>query len=214
MVRESLDPASRNWNIVNDPASADGIMAPDGSGYGANAVEANARVGTGGASAAWSINANPVPDYPNAWVRLTRVGNILSAYTSTDGVSWALHAVTDPSTNGDMTVLSNVVYVGICATAHNNDGVGTDPSLLKYLNTMDFDNYTSSYAFVAEIVLTTPRVVGSNIVITWAPAVGRLLSSPAITGPTVDWLPVAGGTGGSATIPLTGAPVFFRVVNP
>jgi hypothetical protein len=212
MVRETLDPASRDWNIVNDPASADGIEAPDNSGYGANAVEANARVGTGGASAAWSINANPVPDYPNAWVRLTRVGNILSAYYSTDGTSWTLHAATDPSTNGDMTALPSVVYVGICATAHNNDGVGTDPSLLKYVNTMDFDNYTSSYVPVQTITINAPQRVGSNLTITWTPAVGRLLASPALSGAAVDWVQV--GTGGSASVPITGTAQFFRVANP
>jgi hypothetical protein len=212
MVRETLDPASRDWNIVNDPAAADGIEAPDNSGYGANAVEANARVGTGGASAAWSINANPVPDYPNAWVRLTRVGNILSAYYSTDGTSWTLHAVTDPSTNGDMTALPSVVYVGICATAHNNDGVGTDPSLLKYLATMDFDNYTSTYVPVQTITINAPQRVGSNLTITWTPAVGRLLASPALSGAAVDWVQV--GTGGSASVPITGTAQFFRVANP
>jgi hypothetical protein len=214
MVRETLEAGSRNWNIINDPASADGIAAPDGSGSGANAVECNARIVTAGASAGWAFNANPVPAYPNAWVRLTRTGSLLSAYYSADGTSWTLQATNDPALVGDMTALPAAVYVGICTTAHNNDAVGTDPSLLQYLNIVDYDNYNSSYVAVPAIKLAAPRVVGNNVTITWAPNVGHLLASPATAGPNVDWQPVTGGTGGSVTIPLTSTPMFFRVVNP
>jgi hypothetical protein len=214
MVRETLEAGSRNWNIINDPASADGIAAPDGSGSGANAVECNARIVTAGASAGWAFNANPVPAYPNAWVRLTRTGSLLSAYYSADGTSWTLQATNDPALVGDMTALPAAVYVGICTTAHNNDPVGTDPSLLQYLNIVDYDNYNSSYVAVPAIKLAAPRVVGNNVTITWAPNVGHLLASPATAGPAVNWQPVTGGTGGSVTIPLTSTPMFFRVVNP
>jgi len=57
-------------------------------------------------------------------------------------------------------------------------------------------------------------VSGKNITITWAPNVGHLLASPAVTGPGVEWQPVPGGTGGSVTLPMTATPTFFRVVNP
>ena len=113
-----------------------------------------------------------------------------------------------------MTALPAVVYVGICTTAHNNDVLGTDPSQLQYLNIADYDNYNSSYVAVPAIKLAAPRVVGNNVTITWAPNVGHLLASPATAGPNVNWQPVTGGTGGSVTIPLTGTPMFFRVVNP
>lgn len=210
MVRESLDPGSRNWNIINDPASADGIGAPDGSGLGANAVECNARVAFTGVSSNWAFNANPVPAYPNAWVRLTRVGSLLSAYYSTDGINWTLHATNDPTLVGDMTNLPPAVYVGICTTAHNNDTPGASP--LLYLNTVDYDNYNSS--FVGLPKLKALVTAGNNITITWTPAVGRLLASPAVAGPNVDWQPVTGGTGGSVTIPIGGGARFFKVVNP
>jgi len=210
MVRETLDANSRNWNIINDPSSLDGIEAIDGSGTGANAVECNARVNPGDVSANWAINPNPAPNYPNAWVRLKRTGDVLSAFYSTNGTSWTLQAIQDPSTNAaDAAPLTNVVYVGLCATAHDNDAAGTDPSLLKYVNTADYDNYNSSYA--AATVLTA-KVTGSNITITWIPTAGQLLASPALAGPNVNWQPA--GTGGSVTIPITGSSMFFKVSTP
>ncbi len=212
MVRETLDAASRNWNIINDPASADGIGAPDGSGTGANQVEANARVSTGGASGGWTLNGNPVPAYPNAWVRLKRVGDLLSAYTSTNGVDWTLHATNSPSLVGDLTPLPSVVYVGICTTAHNNDSPGTDPSLLKYVNIVDYDNYNSSY--VASSPAATLRIVqtdSTHVSISWTPAGGRLLASPVL-GSGANWQSL--GTANPTVVTLTGGSQYFRVANP
>ncbi len=79
MVRETLEPFSRNWNVVNTPLASDGIMAPDNSGYGSSAVECNTRNITGGDSAGWDSNRGAPSAYPNAWVRLTRVGDVLKA---------------------------------------------------------------------------------------------------------------------------------------
>ena len=212
MVRETLDAGSRNWNIVNDPASADGILAPDGSGPGANAVECNARVSLNGSSAGWGFNGAPVPAYPNAWVRLKRVGDLLSAYSSTNGTSWTLLATNTPSQVGDLTPLPSTVYIGICTTAHNNDPYGSDP--LLYLNTASYDNYNSSYVAAPPGVVLSASHTGNNITVTWTPNTGHLESSPALSGAGLNWQPVSGGTGGTATIPVTGSGMFFRVVTP
>ena len=213
MIRETLDAGSRNWNIINDPAASDGINAPDNSGYGANAVECNARNSTNGATAAWDFNPRPVPAYPNAWVRLKRTGNLLSAFYSTNGTSWTLQATNDPTQVGDKTALPSVVYVGLCTTAHNNDAVGTAPGDLLYVNTVDYDNYNSSYVATSSApAVLAATVAGNQITVTWTPNVGRLLASPALTGPNVNWQQV--GTGGSVTLPTTGSSMFFQVVNP
>jgi hypothetical protein len=214
MVRETLAAGSRDWNIVNDPVSSDGINAPDGSGFGANAVECNTRNTTGGSSGGWNFNSSPVPAYPNAWVRLKRAGNLLSAFYSTNGTSWTLQATNDPTTVGDMTALPAVVYVGICTTAHNNDALGTDPTQLLYLNIADYDNYNSSYVYVAGTPVLTAKVVGNQLNITWTPNVGHLVASPALTGPNVNWQSVTGGTGGSVSVPISGSAMFFKVSNP
>jgi hypothetical protein len=213
MVRETLDNNSRDWNIINDPASADGIMAPDGSGYGANAIECNMRTNTSEASGTWTgANVGGVPAYPNAWVRITRTNNILTAYFSTNNTaSWTKAATLDVTTAGSGAPLVDPLYVGVCATAHNNDAIGTAPDQLRFMAYMDFDSYNSSYVYVAPttVTLNKPIVAGSNVTITWTPGnLGTLMASPVL-GPNAAWVSV--GTGGSVTLPMTTGSRFFKV---
>ena len=170
MVRETLDADSRDWNIITSPTQ------------GVNDIEANARVGTGGATAGWENSgfSRPAPTYPNTWLRLKRAGGIVSVYNSKDGANWNLQAIQNPATNGDMTPLPSVVYVGLCTTAHNNDASGTDPSMLQYMNTADYVNYNSSYVYVPGAPVLTASVVAGQLHITWTPVVGHLVSSPAL----------------------------------
>ncbi len=204
MVRETLDAGSRDYNIITSPTP------------GINDIEANARAGTGAATGGWETNGyhRPAPTYPNTWVRLKRASGIVSAYNSTDGVNWNLQAIQNPATNGDMTPLPSVVYVGLCTTAHNNDPGGTDPSMLQYVNTANYDNYNSSYVYVPGAPVLTASVVAGQLHITWTPVVGHLVSSPALTGPNVNWQSVSGGTGGSVTVPIGSGDLFFKVSNP
>jgi len=224
MVRETLDPfslfpltagTSRNWNIVNDPVTSDGIAAVDGTGYGANTIECNCRTNAGDASKSWETGTAWPPAYPNAWVRLARVGTVLNAYASTDGASWTLLASADPTTNSPTsTPLPSVVYVGISTSAHHNDTVGVTP--LLYVDTAVYDNF-GDFVPVQTITMGKPvRGVGT-ITFTWTPTgVGTLYSSPALTGPNEDWEPVTNGTGtaGNITVPIGSGPLFFRVHNP
>jgi hypothetical protein len=211
MVREDLTSGSRNWNIVNDPTSADGIPAQDGNGNGANAIECNARLATSVASnTGWDNIPRPVPTYPNAWVRLKRVGQTLSAFSSSNNVTWVRNAYTDWSTNA--VAMPATLYVGICCTSHNNDAPTADPPLHYY--TASFANYNSSY--VASTAPSQPSlsasISGGNIVISWAPTGGTLQSTTAL-GAGATWSTV--GTANPATISLSGAGAkFFRVVTP
>lgn len=212
MVRETLDLSSRNWNIVNDPASADGIMAPDGSGFGANDVECNMRDTVNGASGGWrNLAGNTVPPYPNAWVRLKRTGNLLEAFASANGLSWNRLAAYDTGTNVNG-ALPSVAYLGLCTTAHNNDTPGQVPPYttpLKYYNTVEYANYTSSYIPPAHLSVVYS---GGNVIISWTPNLGHLEASPAISGPGVNWQNI--GSVNPATLPIGVGPRFFRVVNP
>jgi len=212
MVRETLDASSRNWNIVNDPASADGINAPDGSGPGANAVECNMRDTFGGASGGWNnLGGGVVPAYPNAWVRLKRTGDLLEAFSSPNGANWTRLAAYNTGTNVNGS-LTNVAYVGLCTTAHNNDPGGQIPPYnppLRYYNNAEYANYTSSYIPPAQLSVVRS---GANVIISWTPNVGHLEASPAIAGPSVNWQTV--GSVNPATIPIAAGQRFFRVVNP
>ncbi|HKQ39135.1 MAG TPA: immunoglobulin domain-containing protein, partial [Verrucomicrobiae bacterium] len=60
---------------------------------GDNAYHATFRSSTGGATAAWLGGSDKagVP-LPNAWIRLTRAGDIFTAYCGTNGTDWQLYA--------------------------------------------------------------------------------------------------------------------------
>jgi hypothetical protein len=212
MVREDLTAGSRNWCVINDPASSDRIMAPDNSGYGANLVEANMRQTAGGTTSGWLTSPSPVPAYPNAWLRIKRTisgtNDVLTGYASTNGVDWVQIASYDTSTNASG-VLSNVVLVGICTSAHNNDVTTTTP---VYYNTAEYADYTSSYVPSTPATLSVSRS-GTSVIVSWTPAGGHLESSPAIAGASVNWQPVLPNNN-PATNSIGVGSLFFRVVNP
>jgi hypothetical protein len=53
------------------------------------------------------------PAYPNVWVRLTRVGNLFTAYYGTDGTNW--------TTTGSVTLanMPSTVFLGMALSANN-----------------------------------------------------------------------------------------------
>ncbi len=157
----------------------------------------------------------PPPSYPNAWLRLKRTisgtNDVLDGYYSTNGISWVHATSYNVATNA--TPLTNVVYVGICTTAHNNDVVSDPPpSPFLYYNTAEYAGYNSSFVPSAPQAVLTISRSGANVNISWTPAGGHLESSPAIGGPGVNWQNV--GTANPASVPIGSAPQFFRVVNP
>jgi hypothetical protein len=208
MLREDLTPQSRNWNIVNDPTSADGINAIDSSGTGANTVESNCRSTNGFDSVSWATGPATIPAYPNAWVRLKRTGQLLQSFWSSNAVQWVQQAAADISTNASGP-LTPSLYVGICCTAHDNNLVTA--TTLNYYYTASFAGYNSAYVAPTNIVSPTlsAAVSGGNIVISWSPTGGTLQSSSDL-GSGAAWTPV--GVPNPATVPISGAARFFRVI--
>jgi len=203
MVRETLDANSREWCIVNEPLAADG---------GANRIDTGVRDTTGGSSVNWSIGSLPAPSYPNAWLQLKRTisstNDLLDGYYSTNGTVWVHATSYNIATNA--TPLANVVMVGICTTAHNNDVVSSPaPSSFLYYNTAEYADYTSSY-IEAVPQLYAPVISGGNLQVTWANG-GHLEASPVL-GPGANWQTI--GTASPAVIPIGKTNQFFRVVRP
>jgi Lamin Tail Domain len=94
MARETLDPASRFAAALATPSMAGCFF------------EWRDR------AAALASTAGRFPvNYPNTWLRLQRVGNVLSGFASYDGQSW--NALGSASL-----ALSNQVYVGLAASSH------------------------------------------------------------------------------------------------
>lgn len=134
------------------------------------------------------------PPYPNAWVRITRVGNVFTAYRSVDGVNWSQRAQVDFSGSP----FPDQVYAGIAATAHNNNA--------SVFTVAEFDNF--SITPVVAMPTLSVTVSGSNIVISWDTTTGagfNLMSS----GDLATWVPVitsvvVNGSTSSVTVPATG----------
>jgi hypothetical protein len=106
VIRETLNPDSRNVHYFAEPPTQTG---------GRDIYDAGQRPATAQQTVAWSGgngNTNGLPaGIPNAWIRIKRVGDIFTAYRSSNGVDWI---ETTRHTMG----FSNTVYVGLAATAH------------------------------------------------------------------------------------------------
>ena len=56
---------------------------------GAQDWELNRRLDTGGQTTGANMTgANSIPQYPNAWCRIRRVGQTFTCFRSDDGVNW------------------------------------------------------------------------------------------------------------------------------
>jgi len=95
MVRASVDPGAQ---------FADVLVTPD---HGAEFQHRDAAAGE-------TQTTDQVPSAAPYWVRMTRVGNLLTGFVSQDGVNWA--------ERGHATIaLTPDVLIGLCVTSHKND---------------------------------------------------------------------------------------------
>jgi hypothetical protein len=187
MLRGSLDPASRSIRLVELPAgpTRDGEM-------GANRYHFMNRDIRGGSLDIWYAcqnSWNPESNLlPNTWLRLTRRGNIFTAYRGSHGFflnAFSQIAVTNP--------YPDRVYVGLITTSENNapgmstvahyhdyrlidlapikDHVVTEGSLLTL--TVPVIEYDSGQALTFSLGGNPPlgAAIDSNTgVFTWTPA--------------------------------------------
>ncbi|HEY5909760.1 MAG TPA: hypothetical protein VJA21_04060 [Verrucomicrobiae bacterium] len=206
---------SRNWTVVNDPK--DIPMLSDGNG--ANEVECGYRYASTNVGTAtwWPEPFNRIvvyrPQYPNAWLRLKRVGQVLTSYAGNDGINWWKTAETTVTANtNNPTALPDAMFVGVCATAHHNPtAVSTDPVWYNYAS---LDNYNSSYTGGNIVggpgtVVFTGTQQGADLVLNWTfPGTVQLQWSADLINwnnftPMVSTPPV--------TVPMTQAKAFYRV---
>jgi hypothetical protein len=143
------------FQFVYQPLTGDGQVVARVTGIGATDAWAKAGVmvrsglTAGAANAAVVVSAGsgvsfqrrqttgggtqytPVAGTAPTWVKLTRSGNTVSAYRSSDGATWILMGT-------DSVTLGTTVYVGLAVTSHKN-GV---------LTTGTFDNVAVSAAIL------------------------------------------------------------------
>jgi len=99
MIRETLTPGSKHAFMCLTP------------GNGASFQSRNA---TGGSS----LNANTTGPVAPYWVKVTRVGNVFTGYTSANGTTW--------TKIGQQTItMTKGVYIGLAVTSHNDGALST-----------------------------------------------------------------------------------------
>lgn len=105
MIRESMTPGSRHALAFTTPTGA-------GNGYGM----------------VWRLTNNAATNYaggpglsaaPNNWVRLVRVGDLLTSYTSSNGTAWTLMSSTT------LSGLPSTLHVGLALTASTTGSLAT-----------------------------------------------------------------------------------------
>ena len=102
MLRQSLSPGS---------AHAFMLVTPEGSTKG---LAFQRRTTTDGASTNTGGGDGAAP----VWVRLTRSGNLITAYRSTDGVAWT-------TVGSDIIPMAATIYAGLAVNSHNAGALAT-----------------------------------------------------------------------------------------
>jgi regulation of enolase protein 1 (concanavalin A-like superfamily) len=109
-----------------DPWAKAGLMIRDGSAAGAVNAYVALTPSNGftfqwrstAASTSFSVAGPASNTAPNNWVRLTRSGTLVTAYTSANGTAWTQVGTTTLS-------MASTVSVGLAVTSHNNAALGT-----------------------------------------------------------------------------------------
>jgi fibronectin type 3 domain-containing protein len=94
MARASLDPSSPEVSVTASP------------GQGYRFKYRNTQAG-----ATTSLTTSGATNYPNVWLRLTRVGNVLTGYFSPDGSNWT-------SAGSISLAFNDPLYLGLAAAAN------------------------------------------------------------------------------------------------
>jgi len=148
------------------------------------------------------------PEYPNAWMRLQRVGQMFTGYRGNDGVTWTEVGTYTffndvDGTGFDGTMPTNV-FVGLFYGPEfgNNgtkDGVGHSAHVR-------FHSYGDFGVIPATPAINSVTLAGGNVTITYSG--GTLQSTTSLVGPIV-WTDE--GSTGTFTGPVTSAEKYFRV---
>ena len=164
----------------------------------------HSRATTGGSTA--TVNGTAAP-FAATWVRLVRVGNVITASRSTDGVSW--------TTVGSVTVsMSSTVYIGLLSSAANaaklNVARFTNVSLTGTLNAPETLNGLAAPTGVA-----IQQGGGLSFVVSWQPVTGATGYAIERSSNGVDFTSVFTAASSATSWTNTGLPgamrYFYRV---
>ncbi|MCW5559830.1 MAG: hypothetical protein KIT22_18590, partial [Verrucomicrobiae bacterium] len=177
MARETLDPGSRNVQIVVYSNQRNWTATQRAATDGASSVLAGN----------WRINWPQEALYPNVWVRLKRSGQTFTTYGSNDGRVWT--QIGDPVTPDP--AYPDTIYAGMRTTPVEVEVPGSS-GFAQYRN---YGPFIESSVPVLTVILTS----SAELTISWPQAGSEgfeLQSSPSLAGETwssVEVTPVTDG---------------------
>ena len=128
----------------------------------------------------WTASTSDTVPY---WLRLTRSGNLFSAYGSTDGISWTL-------AGSDTITMSNAVYVGLAVTSHNDSQLTTSTldnvSVSSPVPQLSLSRYDAS----GRMLLRIPGNLGRSYIVQFSSNLLNWtnLATVTNTGPAVSFI--------------------------
>lgn len=191
--------AGRYQKVHVNPVGA--VLTGPGN-LGNQSWEGNRRLDTGSQSSSAVTGANAIPQYPNAWCRLQRVGQKFSIYRSDDGVNWVnLGSTTWGVDDATKTPMPNTVYVGPEFSPENANITVVDDRGTFLAQIRDYGDYVG--VFNPQLKIGTDAT--GKVTITWNG--GTLLSSQTVDG---TYTVVAGAVSPLVVTPASGT-TFYRV---
>lgn len=176
-----------------------------GPGNPGNAAwEGNRRLDTGSGCTTALTGVNSIPQYPNAWCRLKRVGQTFTIFRSDDGVNWInLGSTTWGVDDATKALMPATVYVGPEFSPENgNVALADQGTFLAAFR--DYGNYTASVIFDPQLKIGTDPT--GKITMSWTS--GTLISSPTVQG---TYSPVQSAVSPFTVTPSPGTTTFYRI---
>jgi hypothetical protein len=170
--------------------------------------EGNRRLDVGGASTTALTGVNSIPQYPNAWCRIQRVGQVFTIFRSDDGVNWVnLGKTTWGVDDVALKPMPATVYVGPEFTPENGNCTADATSGWSNQGSFmaRFRDY-GDYVAVTNPNLTVSVDATGKVTISWA--AGTLVSSSTVHG---TYAPVTGATSPLVITPTAGGTMFYQV---
>ncbi|MCL5098699.1 MAG: Ig-like domain-containing protein [Candidatus Omnitrophica bacterium] len=159
MVRESLEPGSRNLTCAATPPPA-----------GQNCYMATIRTNTDDLTGDWGSRPAKEAAHPNIWVRLKRTGNEFVGYHGTNGFNWVEFARTTME-------FPSSLYLGLCTswapgnTAYRNfGGTWSDVQIEITQPPVDLtveENHSASFTVVANAFSGTNQLASADLSFQW-----------------------------------------------
>lgn len=167
--------------------------------------EGNRRLDTGSPTTTALTGANAIPQYPNAWCRLKRVGQTFTIFRSDDGTNWVnLGSTTWGADDASKTPMPDALFVGPEFSPENGNVTQLADRGIFLAAIREYGNYTGGIGFDPQLKIGADAT--GKITVTWTS--GTLVSSPTVQG---TYTAVQNATSPFVVTPAAGTTTFYRI---